>query len=106
MGGFRVREVRVREVSLYTGFCVLDLSKLLMYDFHYNYIKQKYPGEKSTLCFTDTDSLLYAIKTENIYRDMMCVLTDFILVGTTMHIPVSRACTVILCRKLSVKIIK
>ena len=50
----------------------MDLSKLLLYEFHYKYIKQKYPGEKSTLYFTDTDSLLYTIKTDNIYRDMVC----------------------------------
>ena len=55
---------------VYTGFCVLDLSKVLMYSFHYDYIKSKYPGEASTLLFTDTDSLAYLIKTNDIYDDM------------------------------------
>ena len=41
-----------------------------MLEFHYDYIKQQYPGTKSTLAFTDTDSLLYAIETNNIYDDM------------------------------------
>ena len=39
-----------------------------MYDFHYNYIKQKY-GDKSYLLFTDTDSFAYVIETEDIYQD-------------------------------------
>ena len=46
---------------------VVDLSKLHMYDFHYNHMRVKYPRQ---LLFTDTASLAYAVQTEDTYRDM------------------------------------
>ena len=54
---------------VYLGMCILDLKRTLMYDFHYNYIKQKY-GDKAKLLFTDTDSLMYEKQTEDFYKDI------------------------------------
>ena len=48
--------------------CILDLSKVLMYELHYDYIKKKY-GDNWRLLFTDTDSLIYEIKTEYVYEN-------------------------------------
>ena len=52
----------------YTGMRILELSKVLMYEFHYNYIKNEYDN-KSKLLFTDTDSLMYEIKTVDVHED-------------------------------------
>ena len=49
--------------------CILDLSKTLMYKFYYMYIKPRYK-EKAKLLFTDTDSLMYEIGTEDFYKDI------------------------------------
>ena len=54
---------------VYVGQAILDLSKTLMFDFHYNYVKEKY-DTKAELLFTDTDSLMYQIQTEDFYKDI------------------------------------
>ena len=54
---------------VYLGMCILELSKTLMFDFHYNYVKKKY-GDKAKLLFTDTDSLMYEIRTKDFYEDI------------------------------------
>src|SRR5437868_7564014 len=54
---------------IYIGFSVLELSKLAMFEFHYRHMEPKY-GDNLKLCFTDTDSLLYEITTDDVYKDM------------------------------------
>ena len=54
---------------VYTGMTILDKSKILMYDFFYNHLKKQY-GEKCEQLYTDTDSLLLKIETEDVYKDI------------------------------------
>ena len=53
---------------IYTGLAVLDLSKLLMYEFYYDKLKPKY-GDNCHLLYTDTDSLILEITTDDVYKD-------------------------------------
>ena len=53
---------------VYLGQAILDLSKIVMYEFHYDYMIPKY-GDRLKLCYTDTDSLVYHIKTKDFYAD-------------------------------------
>src|SRR5882757_6329598 len=64
-----IKEKILLNQPIYVGFAILELSKELMYDFHYSFIKNQY-GSNAQLLFTDTDSLCYEIKTEDFYQDM------------------------------------
>ena len=52
---------------VYLGLLILGLIKTGMYEFWYDYIKQKYSG-KTTLCYIDTDSFIILVKTKDIYK--------------------------------------
>ena len=68
--GCETGEIKVvMNKPVYLGQAILDLSKLVMYEFHYDYMKPKY-GENLKLCYMDTDSLVYYIKTEDFYEDI------------------------------------
>ena len=54
---------------VHLGLSILELSKILMYEFWYDYVKPKY-GEKVKLCYMDTDSFIVYIKTDDIYKDI------------------------------------
>ena len=60
----------VMNKPVYLGQAILDLSKIVMYEFHYDYMIPKYGLEKLKLCYIDTDSLVYDIKTEDFYEDI------------------------------------
>ena len=61
-----IKPVLTLNKPIYVGFSIFDLSKLLMYEFHYKYIKSKLDAK---MFFTDKDSLVYEIKTEDVYED-------------------------------------
>ena len=54
---------------VYLGQAILGISKTLMYEFYYDYIKPKY-GDKVKLCYMDTDSFILHIQTEDFYMDI------------------------------------
>ncbi|XP_057291139.1 uncharacterized protein LOC130613782 [Hydractinia symbiolongicarpus] len=61
-------EVKMNK-PIYIGQAILDMSNLIMYEFHYDYMQPKY-GSKLQLCYMDTDSFVYHIRTEDFYRDI------------------------------------
>ncbi len=85
--GFRIFDENLAAVDMrkikamidkpfYVGFSVLELSKIHMLRFNYDFIKAHY-GERAQLLFTDTDSLMYEIQTEDVYADMWAYREEF-----------------------------
>ena len=65
-----MKKVKVKmNKPIYLGLCILEISKIIMYEFWYDYVKNKY-GNKARLCYTDTDSFVINIKTSNFYKDI------------------------------------
>lgn len=84
----RMRPVRiVWNKPTFTGACILDLSKLHLFKFHYDVMKATY-GNKAQLLFTDTDSLCYHIVTKDLYDDM----SEFADHMDTSNFPQSNPC--------------
>ena len=66
----KIKETLTLDRPAYVGMCILDLSKTLVYEFHYNYVKSRY-NNKATLLFTDTDSICYEIETKDNYKELL-----------------------------------
>ena len=61
-----IKPVLILNKPIYVEFTVLDLSKWLIYDFHYSFIKKNFSAK---LLLTDTDGLTYEVKSENVYKE-------------------------------------
>ena len=62
-----IKPVVQLDKPIYVGVAILEISKLIMYEFYYILVKRKWPD--ATFCFTDTDSLLLVIPTEDLYEE-------------------------------------
>ena len=63
------KEILMNHKPVYLGLSILELSKILMHQFWYDYVKQKY-SEKAKLCYMDTVSFIVYIKTDAIYKNI------------------------------------
>ena len=69
-------EVKI-DKPIYIGLCVLDLSKTLMYRFHYDFMMSKIGEDKLKLLYMDTDSMVYQIRGTDIYQIMKDNIEEF-----------------------------
>eukprot|EP00102_Acyrthosiphon_pisum_P012564 XP_008181781.2 PREDICTED: uncharacterized protein LOC103309046 [Acyrthosiphon pisum] len=83
---------------IYVGFSILDISKTLIYDFHYNYMIKSY-GSNIELMYTDTDSLIYYIKTADFYADLLNK-PNLLKRMDTSNLPIDHPCYCIERKKL------
>ena len=75
--GCEMRKIKVVMNKLvYLGQAISDLSKIVMCEFHYDYMKRKNADDKLTHCYMDTDSLIYDIENDDIYKDIADDIED------------------------------
>ena len=71
-----MKKTRVKvNKSIYLGMSILGIGKILMYEFWYDYIKQKYQ-DKAKLCYMDTDSLLFVLKLKIFTKTLVMILKN------------------------------
>ena len=71
-----MKKTRVKMAKpLYLGMSILDVSKILMYEFWYDYIKPKY-GDRAKLCYTDTDSFVITLKSKIFLKIFLMMLRN------------------------------
>ena len=81
-----MKKTRVKMTEpLYLGMSILDISKILMYEFWYDYIKPEY-GDRAKLCYTNTDSFVIYIKTEDFLKIFPMMLRDGLIHLTMIKI--------------------
>ena len=69
--GCEMGKIKVVMTKLvYLGQVILDLSNIIMYEFHYDYMKRKYNDDRIQLCYMDTNLLVYHIKNKDFYADI------------------------------------
>ena len=66
-----IRSICHLNKPIFLGQSILDYSKYTMYNFYYNVIKKMYPGDRSKLIYTDTDSLVLRLETPDVYQDQL-----------------------------------
>ena len=65
-----MKKIRVKMTKpLYLGMSILDISKMLIYEFWYDYINPNY-GDRAKLCYTDTDSFIIYVKSEDFFENI------------------------------------
>ena len=78
-----MKKVKVKmNKPMYLGLSILEISKIIMYEFWYDYMEKKY-GDMVKLCYTDTDSLIMNIKTKDFYTK---ILHEMLKKGLTLQI--------------------
>ena len=81
-----MKKTRVKMTKpLYLGMSILDISKILMYEFWYDYINPKY-GDRAKLCYTDTDNFIIYIKTADFFEVFLIMLRDGLIHLTMIKI--------------------
>ena len=85
MLAIEIKNIKVEiNKPVYLGLLILEISKTLMYEFWYDYIKPKYQNN-AKLCYMDTDSCIIYVKTEDVYEDIADDVEERLIKNDLIH---------------------